>query len=96
MPLQPASATLQGKSVPEQRAYDDLFSDIQRVVDAKQLKPMVRTQFMRTGGCMKLSWGGQVGWREGEVFFGGWLEESAFQFALGFHCAIYLWTFVTP
>eukprot|EP00887_Chlorella_sp_A99_P007158 scaffold2.g7158.t1 len=37
-----------GKTEEEQRRYADLFAEVQRTVDAKQLQPMVRTQYMRT------------------------------------------------
>lgn len=37
-----------GANSDEQKRYTELWTDIQKVVDAKQLKPMVRTQYMRT------------------------------------------------
>lgn len=37
---------VQGVRHPEEKT--ELFNEIQKVIDAKQLKPMVRTQYMRT------------------------------------------------
>ncbi|PSC71737.1 VTC domain-containing [Micractinium conductrix] len=37
-----------GRSEEEVETVGALFSDVQRTIDAKQLKPMVRTQYMRT------------------------------------------------
>jgi SPX domain protein involved in polyphosphate accumulation len=37
-----------GKSQEEIDAYAKLFSECQRQIDAKQLRPVIRTQYMRT------------------------------------------------
>lgn len=39
---------LQGKSEAEVEKFGKFFSEAQRVVDSKQLRPMIRTQYMRT------------------------------------------------
>ena len=39
---------LQGKSDGEIAKFRKFFTEAQRVVDAKQLRPMIRTQYMRT------------------------------------------------
>ena len=41
-------AGLQGKSEDEISKFEVLFEEVQRVVDSKLLKPMIRTQYMRT------------------------------------------------
>ena len=42
------SVTLQGKSEAEVEKFAKFFSEAQKVVDSKQLRPMIRTQYMRT------------------------------------------------
>ena len=39
---------MQGKTETEIQKFSTLFSEIQKVVDSKQLNPMIRTQYMRT------------------------------------------------
>ena len=38
----------QGKPAGEVEKFGAMFSEVQRVVDSKQLHPMIRTQYMRT------------------------------------------------
>jgi SPX domain protein involved in polyphosphate accumulation len=38
----------QGSAEEEVERVSQLFTEVQRTVDAKQLKPMIRTQYMRT------------------------------------------------
>jgi VTC domain len=39
---------LQGKNENEKKKFAEFFSEVQKVVDSKQLRPMIRTQYMRT------------------------------------------------
>ncbi len=39
---------MQGKSDEEVKKFSTIFQEVQRVVDSKQLNPMIRTQYMRT------------------------------------------------
>jgi VTC domain len=39
---------LQGKNENEKKKFAEFFSEVQRAVDSKQLRPMIRTQYMRT------------------------------------------------
>ena len=39
---------MQGKPAEEIESVSRLFTEVQKTVDAKQLKPMVRTQYQRT------------------------------------------------
>ena len=39
---------LQGKSPDEIEKFSKLFAEIQQQIDTKQLRPMVRTQYLRT------------------------------------------------
>jgi hypothetical protein len=41
-------ATLQGKSEEEIAKFSTLFAEIQQQIDTKQLRPMIRTQYLRT------------------------------------------------
>ncbi|KAG2429574.1 hypothetical protein HXX76_010809 [Chlamydomonas incerta] len=47
---QEAAAAKKGKSLSqeEKEAYSQLFTEVYKAVDSKQLKPLVRTQYMRT------------------------------------------------
>ena len=38
----------QGKNENEKKKFAEFFSEVQRAVDSKQLRPMIRTQYMRT------------------------------------------------
>ena len=42
------SDDLQGKSPDEIEKFSKLFAEIQQQIDTKQLRPMVRTQYLRT------------------------------------------------
>lgn len=42
------AALLQGKNEEEKKKFAEFFSECQKVVDSKQLRPMIRTQYMRT------------------------------------------------
>lgn len=46
-------ATLQGKTESEKKKFAEFFSEVQRAVDSKQLRPMIRTQYMRTAFQVK-------------------------------------------
>ncbi len=37
-----------GKSEREIASYKELFQEVQRQIDSKQLRPFIRTQYMRT------------------------------------------------
>ena len=39
---------MQGKSEDEIKKFSEIFQEVQKVVDSKQLNPMIRTQYMRT------------------------------------------------
>ena len=53
---------LQGRSEEEVETVGALFSDVQRTIDAKQLKPMVRTQYMRTEYQIPFDGTVRIGW----------------------------------
>lgn len=47
-PLRWSCAWLQGKTAAEVENFSRLFGEIQQQIDTKQLRPMVRTQYLRT------------------------------------------------
>ncbi len=64
------SSLLQGKPAEEVESVSRLFTEVQRTVDAKQLKPMVRTQYQRTAFQIPFDQSVRIRWVWGSALWG--------------------------